>query len=163
MKPNDSCEQPDEASKKVLGVLEYFAKDLDAGQFPGRAWPASRGVVSHRIAWTFAASVAGIAALIALALYHFSPTTSSPRRIATTSGVPTIIARVMTPAPKTPIGQDALPNIVIVEDVDSYSIIDMTGSVPLVSFARRDSDGFDDATPVFVEPVSEATTKNAPL
>ena len=149
--------------RRSLCVLEYFATDLDARQFPGQAWPASRAVVSHRIAWKFAASIAAVAALIALAFHHYSPATSPSRRIATSTGGPNAIARIATPTAKRPVDRDTLPNIVIVEDMDSYSIIDMTGDFPLVSFARRDSDGFDDATPVFVEPVAEPTTKNAPL
>ncbi|HWE02205.1 MAG TPA: hypothetical protein VG326_07305 [Tepidisphaeraceae bacterium] len=160
MNPHDPEGPPDDALKKALGALEYSAMGLDARRYPGQAWPAPRVVVRSRGGWKFAASIAGLAALIAVAFHFAQAPLRHVRSVASRSISQT---RGMAPARTTPVEQDALPRIVIVEDMDSYSIIDMTGAVPLVSFSRRDSDGFDDDTPAFVEPISEPATRNAPL
>jgi hypothetical protein len=160
MSDNDSNERSDEAFKDVLGVLDSFADELDSRRYPGTAWTPPYRVVSYQIGWKLVAPIAGIAALIAVALTYVR-VPSKPSTVVT--GGWKMVAGTTAPTPKNSIAQSILPRIVIVEDMDSYSIIDMTGDVPLVSFARRDSDGFDDPTPVFIEPVSEPTTKNAPL
>jgi hypothetical protein len=126
-------DSPDDRFQDLLNGLERLAGNFDAQAYPGQAWPVARRRCSHRPAWALAASLAAAAA-IAMMVVHFGwrsdiePAPSDENAVA----VATI-----------PSQQDdeelAIPEILIVEDAESYSIIDMTSGVALVSYATKDS------------------------
>jgi hypothetical protein len=52
----------------------------------------------------------------------------------------------------------AVPAILVMEDHDSYSFIDMMADVPLVSFAKKDT-----FMPEYVMPLLPDTTQHLPI
>jgi hypothetical protein len=68
---------------------------------------------------------------------------------------PAQVARAPSPVPaekQSGEAEPALPQIVVVEDIDCYSVIDLTAGAPVVSFARKDSSSPAFVTPVLPEP-----------
>jgi len=75
-----------------------------------------------------AAALIGTAAVIVLGVYLKSGKSSPPGSVP----APQIVKR---PPPAAP-SVVARPRILIIEDLDSYSIIDLTSRTPIVSFAH---------------------------
>jgi hypothetical protein len=119
----------------LLDGLEQLAQDLDVRKFPGVAWPVARRRARRRFSWKTAVSLAAAAAVVAM-LVHLDPWPP------------------VGPAPSVEqaVADFAIPQILIVEDEDSYSIIDLSSDVPLVSFATRDSYSPECVVPLLPEP-----------
>ena len=161
----------DDESSALLSGLARLAQDLDAQQFPGTAWPVAQREDSRpragKRAWrvgrflvplavTAAAAVA--AAVWVLPAFQGRPPESMPgiqqpapqvaRLPAPQSGEQRFAAGEQRFAAE----ESAPPQIVVVEDMDSYSIIDLTAGEPVVSFGLKDSSGPAYPLPVLPEP-----------
>jgi len=149
MNTNDRDHPTDDGFADVLGGLETLARTLDAQEYPGEAWGAAKRPPARRLAWRIAASLAAAAALVAVAIHYRA---TSPPRIGPAAAGENAVAQAAAPSVDLETDADAwelaISEIVLVEDLDSYSFIDLTGDVPLVSFATKDS-----YTPVSVVPL----------
>ncbi len=153
MSTNQPTNRPDHRRQDVLRGLEQLARELDSRQFPGSAWPAAPRPRSQRrllrVLAPWAAVAAAAAALVFFVVFHYAivqgpavgplPAGESitaravqPTKKPAPSQVPAV-AQVPAPAEAT------VADLVVVEDLDSYSIIDLTSDTPLVSFATKDS------------------------
>jgi hypothetical protein len=154
MTPIDPDNQPQESHESLLGGLEQFAGELDRHAYPGQAWPAARFSHRGRWVWKAAGAIAGLAAMLGVAFHYWQ---ASPPGMAPPPGHPNQIVQKPSIGPSTaPLrvaawDESALPRIIIVEDMDSYSIIDLNNDMPLVSFASKDSPSLDDLTPILVD------------
>jgi hypothetical protein len=126
----------DSQSEEILARLERLAKDLDAQQYPGEAWPTAIPPTPRRRVWRVAGLIAAIAASVAV-LIHFLGT--PPRREDPAPGTQDVVVREPATPVEAPAEDIPVPAILVVEDHDSYSFIDMMADVPLVSFAKRDT------------------------
>lgn len=137
--------QRDEGCEDILSGLEKIAQDLDGQVYPGRAWPTIRGRPRRWSAWKMAAMLAAAAAIAAVIVYH-APTAQPPDGPETSESDRPLVAA------KTPTWngnvEPAMPAVLVVEDIESYSLIDLTGTAPLVSFSTKET-----FSPVCVVPV----------
>jgi len=155
MTTSDPDNQAGEGPADVLSGLEQLAQDLDARRYPGQAWPVAGRRVSRRSVWKVLAPLAAAAAVMAILVYY-GTTQRGDTRPARGPG------KVVVHRPVQRAGQNSeapgIPQILIVEDLDSYSIIDLTNGAPLVSFATKDLYGPVCVVPVLPDPPPRATT-----
>ncbi len=153
MTTNDRDHQTGDGFAGVLRGLETLAETLDVQEYPGAAWVVAKPRPARRWAWRIAASLAAAAALLAVAVYHGA---SSPPGIAPVEPDGNALALVAATSDDRDADSEelAFSDILLVEDPDSYSIIDLTGDVPLVSFATKDSYTAVCAEPLLPEPSS---------
>lgn len=144
----------DDALGEVLDGLNRIARDLDAQAYPGQAWPAPSRKRSRRPVGKIAAVLAAAAAVAAMAVC-FGPS-REPRREPAPQREQAMVPAA-TPVPGRAPEEVALPRVVLIEDLDSYSIVDLTTGVPLVSFATKDS-----CRPACVVPVLQPPPSRAP-
>jgi hypothetical protein len=139
MSLNERNNDRDDPADGLCGGLEQLARDLDAQRYPGRAWPVAAMRRPRR--WPSRGLVALVAAAAAAAICAAAIHCWRPARlpIAPASGGGEIARHEPKAAGSQPAGGPAASQIVVVEDLDSYSFIDMSGSVPVVSFARKDT------------------------
>jgi hypothetical protein len=157
MTTSDPDNRADEGFRDVLAALEQMATRLDAQNCPAQAWPVTGRQLPRRRVWKiFVPLGAAAAAAIVAILIHYC--TGPQDRTGPTPGAGNVAIQAPTPSAGRNSGEPAIPRILIVEDLDSYSIIDLMTGVPLVSFATKDS--FDPicVVPVLTEPPSQAAT-----
>ncbi len=140
----------------LVDGLEQLARHLDAERYPGSAWPASAPRRRRPFAWQVVALLAAAAAatVMGVALLDHgrapqSPVAGAPGRGATLHALPTL-PESLAAGEKARLSI-AVPSVVLVEDAESYSFIDMTAGTPVVSFAKKDS-----YSPVCVVPICDA-------
>jgi hypothetical protein len=151
-------EQGDDGLDGLVKDLEALAHRLDAERYPGRAWPLpaprpARLPAGTRAAWLAAAAVAaGVCAVLVFharapqpagdqvsgVRYQVSGEASVGRGSASVRRGSPDPAEGQVPA-ELAAGQAPVPQVVVVEDLDSYSFIDLTAGPPVVSFAMKDS------------------------
>jgi hypothetical protein len=151
---------------EVLEGLERLAGNLDNQRYPGPAWPAAvrqrRRVWRIPAAWLSLATTVAVAAAITALYCQLAPPRPSDRLpgdkpvmsvvIPANGQVAKAPRTASLPAPAAPEGDEPPGSrILIVEDIESYSVIDMTSDVPLVWFATKDAD-----SPVCVVPLPAA-------
>jgi hypothetical protein len=155
MTTSDPDNQAGEGPADVLSGLEQLAQDLDARRYPGQAWPVAGRRVSRRSVWKVLAPLAAAAAVVVILVHYCTTQWGDANR---TRGP----GKVVVHRPVLPAGQSSevpgIPKILIVEDLDSYSIIDLTTGSPLVSFATKDLYGPVCVVPVLPDPPPRATT-----
>jgi hypothetical protein len=125
----------DDESADVLANLERLAGRLDAERFPGQAWPCAARRRAGRSAWKIAASLIAAAASVAIAVQYLP---SWQPDVAPAAGRGDVVAGAAAPAESRDAASVASPQLVIVEDLDSYSVIDLTAGVPVVSYATKE-------------------------
>jgi hypothetical protein len=149
-------EHGDDEMDGLVKDLEALAHRLDAQRYPGRAWPVSALRPARRpalrwAAWLAAAAVA--AGVCAVLVYHVavSQPATGPLAADQVSGVggqgsggASVRRGAADPAAgqvpaELAAGQAPVPQVVVVEDLDSYSFIDLTAGAPVVSYATKDS------------------------
>ena len=137
MTRNDQDYQAGAPFADVLDGLERLAQRLDAQQFPGQAWELPSRRPAKRWVRQEVASLMAAAAVLAVAVYLGT----KPLGIAPLGGAASDLARAAALADDQAVDElaDSESEILFFEDLDSYSIIDLTGEVPLVSFATKDS------------------------
>ena len=126
----------DSQTEELLARLERLAKELDAQHYPGEAWPSAAPPTPRRTAWRVVGLIAAMAASI-VALIHFLGT--PPQQQEAAPGTQDVVVREPEPPTEGPPEDIPIPAILVVEDHDSYSFIDMMADVPLVSFAKKDT------------------------
>jgi hypothetical protein len=156
---NDQDRLTEEGFEDLLSGLERLAQNLDAQTYTGQAWPVVRPRPARRPTWKIAAALATTAAIVAMVV-HFS--TMRPRFGPESAGEITV-AGASQPSGDQGSEELAIPEIMIVEDADSYSIIDTTSGEPLVSFATRDSYCPVCVVPLLCEQPTEPTQPMAPV
>lgn len=126
----------DQETEELLVRLERLAEGLDGQQFPGEAWPAAHRPSPRHRPWKAVGVIVAVAATLALLFHLFGARPSRQERGPVQQDV-----AVGPPAPTEDITpeQVAVPTILVVEDFDSYSFIDLSSDVPLVSFVRKDT------------------------
>ncbi len=119
----------------ILVRLEQVAEVLDALEYPGEAWSVADQPSPRLRVWRVAGLIATIAASVA-ALIYFAGMRPRDESVPESQGV-----AVQEPASTTEEAPEEVPvpTIIVVEDYDSYSFIDLTADVPLVSFAKKDT------------------------
>jgi len=122
--------------EEILARLERLAEDLDAQKYPGEAWPAAALPSPRRRVWRVASLIAAIAATVAV-LIHFSG--RRPPREECAPASQDVAVREPTSSTEDAPEEVTVPAILVVEDHDSYSFIDLMADVPLVSFAKKDA------------------------
>mgnify|MGYP001818416596 CR=1 FL=1 len=141
----------DSQTDEILARLERLAKNLDVQQYPGEAWPTTAQPATRRRSWKVAALVAAVAASVAMIIHFLG---GPPQQEGSTPGAKDLlVAREPIDSVETTPEDIPFPTILVVEDHDSYSFIDMTTDVPLVSFTKRDT-----FTPGYVVPLMPITT-----
>ena len=125
----------DKETEDVLARLERLAEEIDAQEYPGEAWsPPSVPRTRHRV-WMRAGSIAVAAASVAVLIYSFGMQQAEEQTI---PAGPSIADHHDESADDIAENFSILP-IVVMEDHDSYSFIDLTTEVPLVSFVNKDT------------------------
>jgi hypothetical protein len=125
----------DRETEELLARLERLAKEIDAQQYPGEAWSLPSAPPPRRRVWKMASLVAVAAASITVLVYSFGMRQTQEQTIPVG---PTIADRNHESSNNTLEEVSVIP-IVVMEDHDSYSFIDLTADVPLVSFANKDT------------------------
>ena len=146
----------------LVDGLQQLARHLDAQKYPGRAWPVPAPHRRRPLVWQIVAPLASVAVLAmigAILIYHGratqSPIVRAPGRAVAVHQSP---RRLESPVSSEKVtSQIAVPSVVVVEDTESYSFIDMTTGTPVVSFATKDSYSPMCSVPVLAEPAAEAT------
>jgi hypothetical protein len=138
--------------------LEELACHLDAEHYPGVAWPVSPGRRSRPLHWKVAAPLAmalGAAAICVVLALRIPPQPDQRAQPVQQElvRVPNTTEERVSPEPM--VAQAATPQVVVVEDMESYSFIDMTTGTPMVSFATKDSCSPSGVVPVVTEPEPE--------
>ncbi len=159
---NDSDYETDNGPGNLFEGLEQLALALDAQRYPGPAWspPVPRlGARAGRLAATIT-MVAGIAvsACVVIAMICARPAPQPP-----VAAPAAMAAEDATAAGTAPGNEQALPGsepaetevaamdsppFVVVEDLNSYSLIDMSGSSPIVSYMSKDASSIESPIPV---------------
>jgi hypothetical protein len=145
----------------LVDGLEQLARHLDAQRYPGRAWPVSAPRRPRPFAWQVVAPLAAVAVMAvigAILVYHGrgpqSPMVRVPGRGETVRQSPKPLESLASNEKMN--SRIAVPSVVVVEDAESYSFIDMTTGTPVVSFATKDSYSPRCVVPVLPEPASQA-------
>jgi hypothetical protein len=149
MSISDHDNQPDEGCEEILRGLEQIARDLDGQAYPGVAWPIARRRPSRRLTWKTTATIAA-AATIAAVIVCYRPAARLPGGREKPAGNRPIVA-VRTPAAEES-PEAAIPPLVMIEDLESYSLIDLTAGAPLVSFSTKEISSPVCVAPVLAEP-----------
>ena len=136
MTTHDRDNQTGDELGGLLGGLEQLAEYLDVQEYPGQAWPAASPRPSRRLTWKIAASLAAAAAIVVMVV-HYGITSHPP--IGPAPRAENAVALAPALSGDYELEELTIPEILIVEDLESYSIIDLTSGVPLVSFATKDS------------------------
>jgi hypothetical protein len=144
----------DDEPAEVFYGLERLAQDLDARRYPGQAWVSGSRRRAPRSARKLIATLAVTASAVFLAamVYHGANRQAGVEPVV---DEPAQVAQAPAPAASQDFAEVTVPNVVVVEDSDSYSIIDLTTDVPLVSFATKDSYSPARVVPVLLEPSSQ--------
>ncbi len=150
----------------LVDGLERLARHLDAQRYPGRAWPVSVPRRRRPFAWQVVAPLAAVAAAAligAMVMYHGRGPQSSRVRA---PGRGEMVRHWPKPLESLAFNEKvnsriAVPSVVVVEDAESYSFIDMTTGAPVVSFATKDSYSPLCVVPVLPEPASPAAEAEA--
>jgi hypothetical protein len=147
-------EQGDDELDGLAKDLEALARRLDAERYPGRAWPLSAPQPARRTAFRWAAWLAAAAvaaAVCAVLVYHaWTPqpaadqVSGARRQVSGGAEEETGLLDRSDPAAghvpaELAAGQADIPQVVVVEDLVSYSFIDLTAGAPVVSYATKDS------------------------
>ena len=128
MSISDHDNRRDEGSEDILRGLEQIARGLDGQAYPGQAWPIARGRPVRRATWKAAAMIVAAAAIAAVIVCHRPATRPPGERETTTESRP--LVGVRTPAAEES-PESAIPPVVMIEDLESYSLIDLTAGAPL--------------------------------
>jgi len=129
----------------VCEALERLARRLDAERYPGQAWPAAaeRRPTGGRRATRWAAwgaAAARSAAAAVLAMVHHPQQQDFASRPAVVERIrPADVPAVEIAWEDGDDGESLFPEIFVLEDLDSYSIIDLSTGSPLISYARKDA------------------------
>ena len=126
----------DHETEELLARLERLAEDLDTQQFPGEAWPAADRPSPRHRHWKAIGVIVAVAAALALLFQLFGARPSRQERGPTPQDV---VVDPPAPAEDTTLEEVVVPTILVVEDFDSYSFIDLSSDVPLVSFVKKDT------------------------
>jgi hypothetical protein len=124
----------DETSENVQEVerlLNQLASRIDLERFPGRAWPAIPASVKPRV-FRMVWPVAGVAAALVLAVSIWSGQETSRHPPLLVQGSP----------------EAGLPQTILIEDLDSYSMIELSGRNAVITFTRKRSSGMPPAIAV---------------
>jgi hypothetical protein len=156
----DSDYEADDVPHGLLEGLEQLASALDAQHYPGPPWspaPAPRPQRRGRrvaVAWSLAAVMATVAG-IALAAIILRPAPAPPAALppAAIAAGQVTDAGIATPpnepaSPDNEVAGSDSPQVVVVEDLDSYSLIDMSGDAPIVSYMSKDASSLEQPVPV---------------
>jgi hypothetical protein len=160
---NDSDYETDDGPGDLFEGLEQLALALDARRYPGPAWsppPVPHlGARGRRLAAAMTL-VAGIAAsaCIAIAMICALPTPRPPVAAPAVMAAEDATAAGTAPGneqaipgsepAETEVAESGSPQLVVVEDLDSYSLIDMSGSSPIVSYMSKDASNIESPVPV---------------
>jgi len=126
----------DNQQEDILTRLERIAEQLDEQQYPGEAWPVAARPARRINVWHTAGVIAAVAAAVALAIHLVG--TQPPLAEVVPGSHDSLVHEPATPLENTS-EEVSVPAILVVEDFDSYSFIDLMADVPLVSFAKRDT------------------------
>ena len=154
MTTKDQGNRFEDGFEDVFNGLEQLAQNLDAQKYPGQAWPAARQLPTRPIRrwiWKIAVSVSAAAAVAAM-LHHYHAASRPQLDPMPNVGIDAALAWAFSESPYDE--EPAIPEILILEDLDSYSIIDMTTGMPLVSFATKDTYSPVCVVPLLPEPSS---------
>lgn len=160
---NNHHDQPDEDFAEILHRLSLLANAFDGRRYPGRAWPR---VGRRRPRWSIGRMAGWLAMVAATVLaIHFGLSLMSGESRPRVPQQPA--ERPLAAAPAERLGASsgdapgaaAFPGLLIVEDLDSYSIVDLSPAGPVVSFARKDADSPPGMVSVPAEPQTAAATK----
>ena len=156
MMTGDSEDRPGEGFRDVLHGLERLACDLDGRKSPIPARPGATRRAPRRRFWraVLTLGAAAAAVVVAILVQHHA---ARPRAGESGSAPAGPIAAASAPAFAGGPEGSPRPLVVIVEDLDSYSVIDLTSGVPLVSFALKSSCIPGPVVPVLPDP-SHPTT-----
>ena len=149
MSVSDYDDQHDEGCADILRGLEQIARDLDGQTYPVRAWPIARRRPSRRSTWRTTATIAAAAAIAAV-IVHYRPAARPPGGREKSAGNRPLVAVRTPPAEESP--EPVNPPLVMIEDLDSYSLIDLTAGAPLVSFSTKEMSSPVCVAPVLAEP-----------
>jgi hypothetical protein len=151
----------------LVDGLEQLARHLDAERYPGSAWPASVPRRRRPIGWAIVAPLAAaavavvvaVAAVMGVVVVHHGRAAQSP--VVRAIGRGETVRRSPRPPKAVAAGESvsspiAVPSVVLVEDAESYSFIDMTAGTPVLSFATKDSYSPACVVPVLPGPASQA-------
>jgi hypothetical protein len=132
----DSEDRPGEGLRDVLRGLERLACDLDGRNSPIPARPGATWGAPRRRFWRGVLILGATAAAVALPILvqHYAARPKAGESGRAPAG---LIAAASAPASAGQPKGSPVPLVVIVEDLDSYSVIDLTSGVPLVSFAPK--------------------------
>ncbi len=163
MNAHNSDYETDDVPSDLLKGLEQLAQAIDAQYYPRPAWsPAPvprarpRGRPRGRQLAAALTLVAGIAASACAAIIVFS----LHHAPAPPAAMPAAVAVDIPPAPGNPsphaetvaVDNEVAawngPQVVVVEDLDSYSLIDLSASSPIVSYTSKDASCMDFPVPV---------------
>lgn len=126
----------DNPEEEILAHLEQLANDLDSQQYPGQAWSATASATSRRKIWKVASLIVVAAATLVLIIHFLGLRLRQNKLVPMDQNV---VIRDHTPSNEYASGEFNVPVILVVEDHDSYSFIDLMPDVPLVSFASKDT------------------------
>ena len=163
MNAHNSDYETDDVPGDLLEGLEQLARALDAQHYPRPAWspaPVPRARPRGRqlaAALTLAGGIAAsaCAAIVVISLRH------AP---APPAAVPAAVAANNPPAPGNPPPRAEMaaadnevpawngPQVVVVEDLDSYSLIDLSAGSPIVSYTSKDASSMEFPVPVPLGP-----------
>ena len=154
--------QSDNAFGDIVDDLERLAAALDAEHYPGQAWSTPRPQVARLAAWKIVAALAAAAAVLVAVMqrwpHHQNPASAVAQN-------PQTVAPPAVTAPMPPVVEVAEestpPQMVMVEDLDSYSIIESAGGVTLVSFGTKDSSEPPSVVPVLLHSPDAPLPKTA--
>ncbi|MGB2821330.1 MAG: hypothetical protein WBF17_10140 [Phycisphaerae bacterium] len=138
MMTGDSEDRVEEPFRDVLHGLERLARDLDGRKSPIRSRPGATWGAPRRRFWRAVLTLGAAAAAVVVAIL-VQHDTARPRAGESGPAPAALIAATSAPASAGGPEGSPMPLVVIVEDLDSYSVIDLTSGVPLVSFALKSS------------------------
>lgn len=124
----------------VEAGLEAWARRLDEQRYPGRVWPPAarpcRPTPGSRSVWWIATCIAAAALTFAVTLRAaLRPVTPEP--LPESAQAPGAASETSLAA-----GDDLpSPHVFMVEDLESYSIIDVTNEVAVVAFTMKGGSG----------------------
>jgi hypothetical protein len=145
MNMTDWNDDTNEGPTPAQAGLEQLARQLDAQAYPGQAWPPAARLGDRsragRSAW-WVAAVAVTAAAVALtfaAIFGLGRRPDTP--VPPSPGTQQDLVRASGVAAEQTGDDTSPPCVFVVEDLDSYSIIDATSEVAVVLFATKDGSG----------------------
>ncbi len=145
----------DSQREEILARLERLAKEIDAQEYPGEAWSVPARSSRQLRVWRAAGVIVAIAATVAVLIHVVG--IRPPRNESEPASHEALVGEPAFPAELAP-EEVPVPAILVVEDYDSYSFIDLMADVPLVSFAKKDT-----FMPECVVPLLPDTTSQLPI